>query len=373
MNEEEQEAVKPELPKRTTISRRNFLKSIGAGAASQVIPKWLGHETETEMPTDIVSREELESRYRTNIYDLPEADFPDNYVELEFRRSIAGEPLFQRLESGAIIGLDIILVDSDSVDPEVLTDDQREFMSQHSFISAGLNRKVEEVRELNRQEIIENRDRMRSEYQQKLEELEASRSSLSSDEYSVELQALNYMYGRYLSDEPSPQDLKEIGIRGYASMDGTGRNDRGETGPRSFIFLAVRDKESEVTFSSEGVRKTISSNRIPYEASSGAQFAPNPEQSYPGEGNFRIVEDPNSNGYVVVGGHTPGFIFRHEASHARGVFVEEDADRVALQGIVDASIHMQDTGSDEKYWVVFRTPEGVTLTKRRAGGAPSRT
>jgi len=361
------------------ISRRDFLKNVSKGTAAAVILNQPGAQalenfankvdarkqaqTETIQNLDIIPREELESRYRTRIWDLPQAQFPDDYVEMEIRRSAAEELLFQRLEGGRIIGLDIILVDSDSVDPNKLTSEQRELVSQHSTILDGLERKVEEVQELNRQEITANRDKMRAEYQQKLAKLDGEKGSLSNDKYNVERQALDYVYDRYLSEEPSAEDLKEIGVRGYTSMQGTGENERGEKGPRSFVFLAIRDKQKEVTITSGTESKTISASRIPGDEGSSTVFAPKPEQSYPDENTFQTIEDPNSNGYVVVGGHTPGFIFRHEASHARGVFAEDDADKVALEGIVNAASHMKETGSDEKYWVVFKTPEGITLTK----------
>lgn len=369
----------PGVPAKKGMSRRDFLRSGVQGVVAGVVAAqpgakvlanlaegvqaWQGGQ-EAEKDLDIIPREELLNRYRTGIFDLPEGQFPDNYVELEFRRSAGEEVLFQRLEKGRIIGLDVILVNSDSVDPAKLTPEQREFISKHSVILNGLENKIREVEGLNRKEIAENRDSMRAEYQQKLAELDAQRreQSWTDDRYTVENEALRYAYERYLMDEPSEQDLKEIGIRGYTSMEGTGKSDRGETGPRSFIFLAVRDKEKEITFTSGQETKTVSSSRIPYGTETGAVFAPNPEQSHPNENSFQMSDDPNSNGYVVVGGHTPGFIFRHEASHARGVFSEEDADKMALEGIVNAADHMKETGSDEKYWVVFRTPEGITIT-----------
>lgn len=356
------------------VSRRQFIKTFaGASAAAAVLSQpganaladWAesgNGQTEIDLPTDILSAKELEETYRTKIHDLSESEFPSNYVELYFRGSVGETPLFKRLKDGDIIGLDVILINHSSVDPDYLTPSQRDFMEKHPTIKAGLQRQVEKVREANAQEIDENRERMQVEYRNKLMELEDRGGNLSPDQLNVEQQALEYSYGRYLSGDPSEQDLRELAIRGYASMSGTATNDRGENGPRSFLFLAVRDKEKTVTFTSGEESLTISSNRIPYR-SDNSVYTPNPEQSYPTQDNFEISSTPDELGYIVVDRLTPGFILRHEMRHAQGTFNEESADRGALEGIVEAANHMAETGSDEKYWAVFHTPQGTTITK----------
>ncbi|RJR28576.1 hypothetical protein C4564_05055 [Candidatus Microgenomates bacterium] len=360
------------------ISRRELIgAAVKAVAAATVLSQpgahaladWVegGVEGDIKLPADILSNQELEATYRTRIHDLPEAQFPDDYVELFFRRSASETTLFQRLESGRIIGLDVVLVNHSTVDLSHLTRSQQEMLDGQPSIAAGLQRQIDRVQEINLQEIEENRDSMRLEYQEKVSELDSRKPDMSEDRYKVELQALDYSYGRYLTEEPSSSDLEEIGMRGYAPMNGTASNDRGEQGPRSFIFLAVRDREKTKTFVSGSDSITVPANRIPY-GNDNSIYAPHPEQSFPKEADFDILAEPNELGYVVVDKLTPGFILRHESRHAQGVLDEESADKGALEGIVEAANHMAETGSDEKYWAVFRTPDGVTITKRTGAG-----
>jgi hypothetical protein len=316
----------------------------------------------------LLSREELLERFGIVIHDLPRDLFPDNYVELEFRSSALENRLFQMLQERRLNGLYIFLINSDRVDPAAFTDAQREFMSEHPTILAGLEREIERIRELNRQEILEYGPRMREEHSKKLAYLESIRPTLTEDRYSVELQALNYMYSRYLADNPREEDLYEMAIRGYAPTKGTGENARGEVGPQGFVFLAVRDKNPEVTFVSGTETLIIPSSRIPYGNSDSTaeypnRFSPRPEQSFPSLQVLQIADEPDANGYLIIGGLTPGVILRHELKHIQGIIAEDGADRATLQDIMLAFAHMQETGNDDKYWIVFITPEGITLTR----------
>lgn len=358
-------------------SRRSFLRTAWEGAQA-LTGVWLGKKldlplqqtqaAETELPSDILSDEELESRFRTRIHDLPKENFPTNYVELHLRRSVENEPLFQRLESGRVIGLDIFLIDSDQVDPSHFTQEQRQFLADNPTIEAGVLRAIEKAKETNRQEIEENKESMRGEYQERLNNLNQRRTTMNNDRYQVEFSALEYQYDRYLSNEPTEHELKEIAIRGRTETQLTGENDRGETGSRSFIFMATRDRQESVTFTSGNEILTISAQKIPYRSQANSDsYAPNPEQSYPESSEFAQAEGGTVEDYLVVGGLTPGFILRHELGHAQGRIVEGDADLVALNGITRAADHMRETGSDSEYWAVFETPEGITITENQAG------
>lgn len=361
------------------IPRRTFLQNLGAAMGwlfvgrqpaanllADLAKKRVAQQPplETELPTDIISREELMSRFNITIHDLSESEFPDEFVELNFRRSAENERAFIMLKEGKLVAMAVFLVDSNYVDPDSFTPSQREFMAQHPTIEAALRRQNEAAKELNRQEIAQNQAAMRQQYQKLLNELEAKKSGLSEDRYSVELQALTYAYDRYLRDEPTEQDLLEIAIRGTAPTKGTGINAQGEEGPYSFVFVAVRQPPETVTFTAGSESLTISARKIPSAAETlSSTNAPDPSQSYPTLKSFQVAEEANEYGYSVLGGGTPGFVLRHELKHAQGVFDEADADQRALDGIMAAAEHMEETGSDEKYWVVFRTPAGLTITR----------
>lgn len=371
----------PRVIKGAGMTRRDFLKVVAKGSAAAAASSVRGasqlgdfaqsvdarRQSEDAripegLPDDIISEEELENRFNIKKYDLPREQFPNDFVELHIRASAAEDPLFQRLESGRLKGLNVFLVDHQSIDPSKFTPEQREAMDRDPFILAGLERQLERVKQMNTDEIEDNRSRMREEYNEKYAELSSRRDQTSDDRFKVEEQALAYTYGRYLRDEPTLEDLSELSMVGYAPMNGTGTNHRGEQGPVSYIFLAVRDKEPTVTFASGNESKTISSSRIPYGEQNG-QRAPHPSQSYPDGSQLTILEEPNEHGYLIVGGRGPGDTFIHESTHARGVLDEPGADRATIERIMSAAQHMRETESDEKYWLVFETPEGVTITQ----------
>jgi hypothetical protein len=370
----------PEAKPDKSLSRREFLKrfrnALAGIAISQPGAKQLAELAQTieqrravvqqehAMPTDLLSREELAAHFHTHIYDLSEADFPGEYVELFLRRSVAETRLFQMLKEGRLLGMDILLIDSYKVDPEKFTPAQRELMARHPTILNGLQRQIEKAKESNRSEIEEHREAMRAEHAQKLQELDVQSASLNPDQYQVRLQALNYTYGRYLSDEPSEEDLQELVIKGYSPTLGTATDEQGRTGPHNFVFMAVRERPAEVTFTSGSESLTIPATRIPYRESLNDSLRLE-DQSYPTPEDFTVAEDANSLGYVVLGGPSWGYVLRHELQHSRGVFDEESADRGFLAEIAEAARHMQETGSDEKYWAVFRTPQGVIITDSR--------
>jgi len=364
---EDKEQQIPQAPttKQSGISRRGFLRMAGVAGAVAVAREMgadmspaQAQEVETNLPTDILSSEELESRYHTRIHDLSRTEFPEDYVELHLRKNISEERMFQRLEQGRTEGFDIFLINNDDINPQYLTASQREYLrTHHPTVIDGVEREIERAQEANRSEILENRDSMRSEYQTKLTQL-TERTDLSDDQLHVQKQALDYQYDRYLSDTIHPQDLNEMRVRGYAPTI-SGSNGR----PHSFLFMAVRDKPGDVTFTSGSETLTIPSSRIPTREENRDSYSPSPEQSYPDEEDFTVLDASVDNGYVVVNGLTPGFVLRHEVAHSQGIPVEEHADRAALEGITRASVHMNETGSDEKYWAVFETPEGVTITK----------
>lgn len=283
----------PDVSKpKTGMSRRDFLKTAGVAAGAMGTSGPVGDvivnlarfvdssslpQTEGEWPDDIVPRGELHDRFRTVIHDLPESEFPGDFVELNFRRSIEDLRLFQMLEGDnpRLIGLDVVLVNGEYIDPQFFTPDQRSFLEQFPTILNGLDREQARIRE---------------------------RSA----------------------------DLVQLA---YSPTLGTGTNDRGENGPRNFIFLAVR-----------------------------GDMAPRPEQSYPAPEDFNVSGEANVEGYIV-NTRTAGNTFWHEAAHSRGVYGETDADRAMLDMFSQAATHMAETGSDEKYPAVFRTPEGFTITK----------
>jgi len=326
-------------------------------------------ETETEpLPSGIISREELLQRFNIVIHDLPEAHFPTSYVELNFRRSAQEERVFEMLEEGRLIGMDIILVDSDIVDPNFFTAEQNQLMTEFPALAANLAREFEKSREINRQEIEENRQIMMVRYHELLGQLNQNQTTMSLDRYQVELQALHYSYDRYISDQVLEIDLTEIAVRGYSPTVGTATNSRGQSGPRNFVFLAVRDSQKTITFTSGSETKTIPASRIPQASVDGVALLPNsqapqPDQSRPNQSSLIIGEVPNRLGYLILGGRTPGTILRHEFQHSRGIPDETEADRRSLQRLQEAADYLESTGSDEKYFIEFRTPEGVTVTQ----------
>lgn len=359
-----------EIPK---PSRRDFLRMTGGalGAALTAgipkIPAGPSREqaVNPELPTDIISREELASKFNTRIYDLPQSQFPNDFVELNLRRSVEKTPLFQRLAEGRLIGMNIVLVNSDRIDPAAFTSEQRALFDENPVLESSLNRQIESAREFNFREIEENRDQMWEEYNTKLLELDARRATLSVDRFSVEAQALGYQYDRYLSEEVKDIDFNEIAMRGWSPTDGSFVDDQGRQGARNYIFQAVRNNpEPTVTFSSGSESLTISANRVRTSSSeTGSAYAPRTEQSYPTLNSLDVAENPDLGGYVIMGGRTPGIILRHEMEHSRGVYDETEADRQVIEGIAEAAQHMEETGSDSKYWAVFRTPEGLTITR----------
>lgn len=220
------------------LNRREFLKAAmatTAALATSRFPKPLvpspensKQKTDTEggpsvEATDILTSEELETRYNTRIHDLSRDTFPNDYVELGLRKSVGDERLFQRLESGRMAGLDIFLINGPDVDPQNLTVEQRAYLEEnHPTIIPSIERQMQAVVEFNRKEIEVNRKLARQEYFTRLEDLNNRASNISNDKYVVEKQALDYKYGRYLADEPNSDDLSAIKMRGYAPTLGGG-------------------------------------------------------------------------------------------------------------------------------------------------------
>lgn len=107
---------------------------------------------------------------------------------------------------------------------------------------------------------------------------------------------------------------------------------------------------------------TIDSSRTLHGDRKNQDYAPHPNQSYLNPETLEVSDEPNLGGYIAVT-ITPGLTLRHELAHTTGIYDETHADEHAIAGLFEAADHMEETGSDEKYWAVFTTPEGITITK----------
>jgi hypothetical protein len=349
------------------MSRRQFLMSFGMlmtrmitrHPAVETVSRWMQKPVfdttedvveENRLPTDIVSSEELERRYKTRIHNLSQADFPQNYVELYLRKAVTSEPLFQKLESFDLT-LDIVLVDSFTVDPGALTREQYMYIYENTpQVLTVLTDYVLQNREANRQEIEDNRYPMQLEYYTRLQDLNMRRATMSDDQYSVESSALMYFYSRYFRLEPTEEDLRHPNaIHGlFFPREITSEDQR-----NIYIFLAVRDVVDGITITQGDFSLTVQRKHL---------NAPRPAQSYPTLEDFPLlVAQANADGYAVQP-NGPGHTLRHEFVHENRLLSEPQADLYAVQRMADAGEHMRLTGSDAYYWVVFRTPEGITIT-----------
>lgn len=95
---------------------------------------------------------------------------------------------------------------------------------------------------------------------------------------------------------------------------------------------------------------------------------PTPDQSLPNPGWFVL---DGENGPIYTGENNPGFTLRHELGHYEGKRQESDnkqegedeANKLAYEGIAEAWRKYQETGDTEGYPFVFVTKEGITITK----------
>lgn len=86
----------------------------------------------------------------------------------------------------------------------------------------------------------------------------------------------------------------------------------------------------------------------------GGKAGPRPEQSYPNQ----IFPLPK----------IPGYTIRHELAHYNAetqlVHSEEEADKILLEGILEASEKFRQNGDSSGYPFVFVNRQGVTITKK---------
>lgn len=367
MNEDLHERIPKE--KRASWSRRRFIKVMlgaGVGAGVEVLlggvpgfslreAKAQDDESQENYPEDIIPREELESRYHIQIFDLPKSRYPGNFVELNFRRAVEEEPLFGQLEQGRK-KLTIFLVDHYLLDPDYFNPEQRKYLDRYPTVVGFLERSTARNLEQIKREIGEDRERKLEDYSRELEEISnrEQNEEISFDEAEVQRQILDYRFRMYLVDEPDDELVMTSGGGVLGSSQSLGTTDDGV--PEVFVFVAVREAPF-ITFQSGDYSKFVSSL-----ITSIHEFSTTPKvsDSYPNVQSMNVGE--SSSDYPIRR-LTGGLILRHELEHAGGSPIEKETDEAVIVDIREAQRRYAE-GDDSLYWVVFDTPEGRVITER---------
>lgn len=302
-----------------------------------------------ELPKDIVSANELQEKYNTRIWNVPE-------TKLHIRRAaLVNELIFQNIKERRFNGLDIVLVDGPFVHTSFLTPEQRNGLPG-LVNNLGSREKIYE--EQSRIDFKKRRELIIQDLQKQISELEVDlkNGKINQDLFNVQTEAYKYSIRTYM-DGPTQYDLMETRIAGLYAPVFESRIDplTREVLPKLRIYILLAVGKSVV--GEEKVFRSGQAVTIMNKSSYGG-IPLNPKQSYPSPESYEL--NLGFGHEYPVGRATKGFSLRHEMAHG-DPSDHPQTDLIALERIRRA-YDAYKKGDDTQYYFVFETPEGNIFT-----------
>lgn len=292
-----------------------------------------------QLPSDIVTEQELEQKYNTRIWDTPD-------VKLHLRReALEKEPIFKYLqESGS--QFDIVLLDGSKVHPEFLSEEQKKALPDLVKILNSIYKSPQQLREMyvklrKSQENSYNREKRYNQDSLDMLKDDLSKGLISQEWFNIQKKSLDDQLPLIIAEEPTREDL--------ANMD----KERLAGGMFISGFDGIGLKSD-----ANGRFKGLTIKKRVYVLLPVGGTPLDPSQSFPNPDDYPRFK--NTQSYLINIPHL-GWALRHEFAHSEKDS-EAETDLLALHKLEEAyKAFLQ--GNDSFYYFVFETPQGNVVTK----------